>query len=329
MVTSTPISTAHVAFLTVGITLAFIFIRGPFENTPRFLDSSQQFTACEPQVVKELGRSTCQPWSEFVEQLAMKWPQSDFDVKVPASLEDFWRLQHQLWFAEGWNRMPDHQAVKSGKERAGTFNVKFLGQYVQKYPTDMWLYQELFYELMPDLVIECGTYNGGASAYYAMLLSVIKPEAKVITVDYHANPGDPTFYKSFPFVQDRVTYLQKGDGDLDPELFGIISAEAAKAKTVIVFLDADHTRSHVLQQLKKYSSLVKPVGSYLIVEDTNIDGNPVCIKGLNKHCGGTYEGPDEGLKSWLPTQDSFEVDRKWENIMHITQQPGGWLRRVK
>ena len=162
-----------------------------------------------------------------------------------------------------------------------------------------------------------------------MLLSVIKPEAKVITVDYHANPGDPTFYKSLPFIQDRVTYLQKGDGDLDPELFGIISAEAAKAKTVIVFLDADHTKSHVLQQLEKYSSLVKPVGSYLIVEDTNVDGNPVCIKGLNKHCGGTYEGPDEGLKSWLPTQDSFEVDRKWENIMHITQQPGGWLRRVK
>ena len=35
---------------------------------------------------------------------------------------------------------------------------------LQKYPTDLWHYQEIFWRVQPDIVIELGTLNGAAAA---------------------------------------------------------------------------------------------------------------------------------------------------------------------
>ncbi len=60
-------------------------------------------------------------------------------------------------------------------------------------------------------------------------------------------------------------------------------------------------------------------GSYLVVEDTNVNGHPV----MPEHGPGPYEAVQEFLK-----EDSrFQVDRSREKFL-LTYFPGGFLRRV-
>ena len=85
-----------------------------------------------------------------------------------------------------------------------------------------------------------------------------------------------------------------------------------------MILDSDHSYDHVLAELHAYSPIVTP-GSYLIVEDTNINAHPV------------YEefgpGPMEAVQDFLKERDDFEVDHSREKLL-LTFNPHGWLRRL-
>jgi cephalosporin hydroxylase len=89
--------------------------------------------------------------------------------------------------------------------------------------------------------------------------------------------------------------------------------------TVMVILDSDHQKDHVLSELLLYSPFVTQ-GSYLIVEDTNLNGSPVA-----KDFG---PGPGEAVKEFLSGNDQFCADRKREKFL-ISANPGGYLKRRK
>jgi cephalosporin hydroxylase len=70
--------------------------------------------------------------------------------------------------------------------------------------------------------------------------------------------------------------------------------------------------------MRIYGTLVSP-GSYLIVEDTNINGNPVLP--------GWGPGPMEAVRQFLTETDEFVVDERREKLL-LTFNPKGYLRRV-
>jgi len=47
--------------------------------------------------------------------------------------------------------------------------VNWLGTEIQRYPSDLILYQELIYNQEPEMTIETGTYKGGLSIYLATI----------------------------------------------------------------------------------------------------------------------------------------------------------------
>jgi len=105
---------------------------------------------------------------------------------------------------------------------------------------------------------------------------------------------------------------------VDPKVTDQIAHEV-QGKKVLVTLDSLHTRDHVLKEMEIYSRLVSP-GSYLLVQDTNINGYPV-----RSEFG---PGPHEAVQEFLRTHDNFVVDRSREKFL-LTFYPGGWLKRIK
>lgn len=163
--------------------------------------------------------------------------------------------------------------------------TQWMGIRSDQTPTDNWNMQEILHELRPDYVIETGTLNGGTTLYYATLLSLVNPNGKVITVDVEPHVEAAS---KWPVWKERVELIT--GSSVDPKVTDHIAQEVA-GKKVLVTLDSLHTRDHVLKEMEIYSKLVTP-GSYLGVQDTNINGNPVGAgvgPGTERGGAGVYE----------------------------------------
>ena len=185
-------------------------------------------------------------------------------------------------------------------------STTWLGTTVLKCPLDLWNYQEILVETRPDLIIETGTHLGGSALYMAGICDLIG-NGRIVTVDVEDRPGRP--------VHGRITYLE--GSSTSEEILERVSAFVQDAERVMVILDSDHTRDHVLRELERYAPLVSP-GCYLVVEDTNVNGHPV-VPGFGP-------GPMEALNAFLSGTNDFEVDRSREKLM-LTFNPSGFLRR--
>lgn len=182
----------------------------------------------------------------------------------------------------------------------------WLGRTVRKCPLDLWAYQEILTETTPDLIVETGTYAGG-SAYYLATVCDLVGRGKIVTIDVEMLAGRPR--------HRRITYLH--GSSVEDEVVERVRRRARRARRVMVVLDSDHSRDHVLRELELYAPLVTP-GCYLVVEDTNVNGHPVSP--------GFGPGPMEAVAAFLETTDDFEVDRGREKLM-LTFNPSGYLRR--
>lgn len=213
---------------------------------------------------------------------------------------------------EGWRRsVADgfHRLWYEAGEDGGTWkDLRFLGVPTWKCPLDLWIYQELIHELAPDLIVETGTAHGGSALYLATLCDATG-RGEVVSVDVGEWPNRPR--------HPRLTYLTASS--TDPAAVEQVARRAGAAETVLVVLDSDHRRDHVLAELRAYAPLVTP-GSYLVVEDTNVNGHPV------------YEefgpGPMEAVEDFLKERDDFAADPARERLL-FTFNPGGWLRKLR
>lgn len=188
-------------------------------------------------------------------------------------------------------------------------NTYWMGIPVLKCPLDLWLYQEIMFKVRPDLVIETGTAHGGSALYLANLMDILG-NGGVLTVDV----SDKEWNWPRP-KHPRITF-HTGDST-SPEFFKM-AIEKSTGKKVMVILDSDHHKSHVDKEISLFSPLVSP-GSYLIVEDTNINGNPV---------GSDFgPGPMESVSEFLGRSKDFAVDVAMGKFF-MSFNPFGYLCRV-
>jgi len=186
-------------------------------------------------------------------------------------------------------------------------NTYWLGVPLEKCPLDCWIYQEIIFKTKPDVIIECGTFKGGSALFLASILDLIG-NGKVITIDINKEE-----FKEHP----RITYLT--GSSISEDIISQVKSLIKEGDKVMVILDSDHSKKHVLEELRVYNDLVS-LGNYLIVEDSNINGNPV-----QKDSG---EGPMEAINEFMKENNQFIIDKTKEKF-YLTFNPNGYLKKVK
>ena len=181
------------------------------------------------------------------------------------------------------------------------------GVETQKTPLDLWIYQEILFELKPDVIVETGTFDGGSALYLATICDLLGT-GKVVTVDIETRPYRPK--------HPRITYVE-GYSSTSVEAVAKVKAGIGEGNKVMVILDSDHGVRHVLEELRTYAGIVTS-GQYLIVEDTNIGGHPVLDE--------FGPGPMEALDAFLKDSSDFEIDASREKF-YLTFNPRGFLKR--
>lgn len=207
-------------------------------------------------------------------------------------VKDFHALYYRIWdFGRG----------------QGTIDLHWMGFHTLKCPLDLWTYQEILVETAPDVIIETGTRYGGSAAYMAAICDLLG-RGRIMTIDIKQMSGQPR--------HPRIEYIL-GLSDSAATLAEVRRA-IQPGERVMVILDSDHRRDHVLAELEAYHPLVSP-GCYLIVEDSNINGHPV----WPDH----GPGPMEAVEAFLPRHPEFSIDLGRERFL-MTMNPNGFLLRA-
>lgn len=202
--------------------------------------------------------------------------------------------------------MNSDQVNKDYYYDVGFMNTSYFGIPTYKCPLDLWVYQEIMFEVKPEIVIECGTFLGGTTLYLAHLLDNIT-KGKIISIDVSEEPRPK--HKNIVYLLGRST----------SEAIVEQVKNLCEGKRTLVILDSDHSYGNVIEELRCYSDLVS-VGSYLVVEDTNLNGHPV-----REDFG---PGPMEAVKQFLTENDQYVVDKTKERYV-ITFYPNGYLKKIK
>jgi cephalosporin hydroxylase len=183
----------------------------------------------------------------------------------------------------------------------------WLGHQMQKCPLDLMSQHDIIWQNRPDCLVETGTWKGASALFYATLMEGMN-HGFVITVDHSDWVGKPN--------HPRINYIT--GKSTNPEVMELIHRVTDHCMKVMVVLDSDHTKAHVLQEMDLYAPLVT-MGQYMIVEDTNIHGHPI-----RADCP---EGPYEAVQEWLTRHDDFVIDSEIEPI--VSHCPKGYLQRIK
>jgi len=208
------------------------------------------------------------------------------------------------------------------------YNFTWFGRPVIQIPQDTVTFQEMIWEVRPDLIIETGIAHGGSLIFSASMLALLElfgmvKNPMVLGIDIDIRPHNRSAIENHPAAK-WVRMIE--DSSVDPEVISEIWEVARSKQRIMVFLDSNHTHAHVLEELKAYAPLVTK-GSYCVVLDTGVeDIDPTAIAAGREWCKGN--SPKSALTEFLKSNSHFELDCFYHEKAWVTSAPGGIIKRI-
>jgi cephalosporin hydroxylase len=233
---------------------------------------------------------------------------------------------HPLESAEAF-RLISRAWVRCGWDTKYVYSFSWMGRPVIQLPEDMLRIQEVIYRVKPDVIIETGVAHGGSLIFYASLFEAMG-RGRVIGIDIEIRPHNRAAIEAHEMFP-RITLVE--GSSVAPEVVAQVGALVAPGETVLVLLDSNHTKAHVLAELEAYGPFVTP-GSYIVATD-----------GIMKEVVGaprtspdwSWNNPLDAAAEFAASHPEFVLEEPAfpfnEGVVteRVTYWPKGFLKRVE
>jgi cephalosporin hydroxylase len=244
---------------------------------------------------------------------------------------DFERERSDRIIAAGSNaelRQDAERFMLSSIPAKYSYNFSWLGRPIIQYPQDVVAMQEIIWTTKPNLIIETGIAHGGSLIFSASMLELNAAcggpqEAKVIGVDIDIRAPNRRAIEAHP-MSKRIQMIE--GSSIAPEVIELIRVAAIGQQVVLVCLDSNHTRDHVLAELEAYAPLCTP-GSYCVVFDTIIERVPKLL--YPDRPWGPGDNSATAVREFLASHSEFLIDDLIDNKLGISVAPEGYLKRIR
>jgi cephalosporin hydroxylase len=198
----------------------------------------------------------------------------------------------------------------------------WMGVPIIQMPADVMATQEVIWATKPDVIIETGVARGGSVLFMASLLEILG-KGKVIGVDIDIRAHNREAIQTHP-MSKRVVLVE--GGSVDEVTLARVRAEIPDGASVMVVLDSDHSRKHVLAECRAYGPMVTP-GCYMVVADTLV-GHVTEENAPRKRSKVWFKGdePLSALQDYMAETNRFEVDEALNGKLVMSSSPGGYVR---
>jgi len=224
---------------------------------------------------------------------------------LPLYSPEAFQVISRLWIKTGW-------AAKY------SYNFSWMGRPVIQLPEDLLMVQELFYKVQPHVIIETGLAHGGSSVFYASLMEILG-RGRVISIDIEIRPHNRRAIEAHP-LKKRITLIERSS--VEPQTAEEVRNLLAPDEKVMVILDSNHTKEHVLKELELYAPLVTS-GSYIVAADGVMEDLHDVPRGKAEW---TRDNPKAAVHEFLASHPEFELDPE-PSRLGVTYWPDAYLRR--
>lgn len=238
----------------------------------------------------------------------------DGERQLPMDTPEAFSAVSRAWLRCGW----DTKYV---------YSFSWMGRPVIQLPEDMIRIQEVIYRVQPDVIVETGVAHGGSLIFYASLFQAMG-KGRAVGVDIEIRPHNRKAIEEHP-LSGYITLVE--GSSTDPDIVSAVRSHINDGETVLVILDSNHLRDHVMAELDAYAPMVTP-GSYIVA----CDGIMGVVAGAPRtESDWTWNNPTEAARLFAGKNPDFAIEEPVfpfnEGVVteRVTYWPGAFLKRLR